>query len=119
MYTNFLKGIEALGSEEISFTDIEEDDSNVDWDSGTGTIEVRFKYNGVPYALKATAMGDWFDTNFIGALNGVIGNNGKCLYYTGDGYQECIVFYRDNNWAKLFESKTGHKLISDYREYAK
>ena len=112
MYTNFLRGVESLGGGEIVFTDIEEDDSGADWDAGTGTIEVRFRYNGSPYALKAEVMNDWFDINFAAALGKIVGKNDRRLYFTGDGYQECIVFYRDSAWAEQFMKKTGLPLAA-------
>ena len=45
-------------------------------------------------------------------LNEIIAAEGgsKKLYFASDGYQECIVFYCDKEWADNFEFKTGLKL---------
>lgn len=54
-------------------------------------------------------MNDWFDLNVAKALNKIIieNSNDKRLFYTDDGYQECIIFYRDKDWASSFQKETG------------
>ncbi len=112
MYTNFLRGISAIGGEELVFTDIQEDTSGVDWEEGTGRRTVSFQWNGNSYTLEAEAMSDWFDFSVADELNKIImaGGNGKQLFFASDGYQECIVFYCDADWAEAFEKETGLSL---------
>lgn len=109
MYINFLLGVSAIGEGELDFKNITEDTSGLDWENGTGKRTVSFEWNGCTYTLKASFEHDWFDFNAAAELNRIIieNGNGKRLYFTGDGYQECIVFYRDPEWADAFQKETG------------
>lgn len=109
MYTNFLLGISAIGEGELDFKNVIEDTSGLDWENGTGKRTVSFEWNGYTYTLEAQADNDWFDINVAYELNKIIISNGsgKQLYFTGDGYQECIIFYRDAKWADAFQRETG------------
>ena len=55
---------------------------------------------------------DWFDVNVANELNKIIKGYGneKQLFFTSDGYQEGIVFYRDKEWAEGFQLKPGWSL---------
>ena len=108
MYSHFLLGISALGGEELAFENIKEDTNAVNWAEGTGKRSVSFDWNGNTYTLEAEVTDDWFDFNVVNALNEIIIKNktGKRLYFTSDDYQEIIVFYRDEDWAKEFRNKT-------------
>lgn len=112
MYTNFLLGVSAIGEGELDFKNITEDTSGVDWENGTGKRTVSFEWNGSTYTLEAKFEHDWFDADILAGLNKIIieNGNGKRLYFTGDGYQECIVFYRDAEWADAFGKETGLSL---------
>jgi len=112
MYTLFLQGISSIGEGELEFTNIIEDTSKVNWDYGSGKRSVSFDWNGTTYTLNAKMQSDWFDVKVIKQLNKIIkkANTGKKIYITFDDYQECIVFYRDSEWAKRFEKETGMKL---------
>ncbi len=112
MYTNFLLGIVAIGDGELDFKNIIEDTSGVNWERGTGKRTVSFEWNGHTYTLEAKAQGDWFDTKVTDELNKIIIANGNenRLYFASDGYQECIVFYRNAEWAEAFQSETGLRL---------
>lgn len=114
MYTNFLIGISALNKDELDFKNIQEDTDNIDWEAGTGTRTVTFEWKGKTFCLEAMAMHDWFDPNAASALNEIIieNGNGKRLFFTSDGYQECIIFYRDTDWANSFQKETGLMLSS-------
>lgn len=109
MYTNFLLGVSAISEGELDFKNITEDTGGVDWENGTGKRTVSFEWNGCTYRLEATFEHDWFDFNIAAGLNKIIieNGNGKRLYFTGDGYQECIVFYRDSEWVDAFQKETG------------
>lgn len=112
MYTNFLLGVSAIGGDELVFTDIQENTEGVNWEEGTGTRTVSFVWNENTYTLEAESMGDWFDPNIGKKLNQIIiaENTGKQLFFASDGYQGCIVFYRDQEWAASFQEQTGLSL---------
>lgn len=63
--------------------------------------------------LKAEVYDDWFDVNVANELNKIIKDYGneKQLFFTSDGYQEGIVFYRDKEWAEGFQLETGLELV--------
>ena len=110
IYTKFLLGIQALAPDEIQISDIVEDDSEADWDNGTGIIKVSFVFNGQSYNINARLNDDWFDMDFANAIGGIIKKDNKRLWFTTDGYQECIIFFRDENWAQHFSEQTGLEL---------
>lgn len=111
MYTNFLLGIQSLDSDEIQISDIVEDDTEADWDNGTGKIKVSFVFNGSSYSVNAQLRNDWFDLDFANAIGDIIVKDNKRLWFTTDGYQECIVFFGDENWARRFSEQTGLELV--------
>ena len=98
--------------------DGEYDFENMTWTpdengEGTGKRTVTFEWKNKQFTLEAAVEDDWFDLNVANELNEIIKKygNGKQLYFTGDGYQECIVFYRDPEWAKSFQTETGLELV--------
>lgn len=112
MYSDFLRGIAAIGGGELDFSNIEEDTSQVDWEAGTGHRSVTFDWNGEIYTINAECNYDWFDFAAIDQLNAIIMDtrSSKHLYFTGDDYQNCILFYRTADWAEEFQEKTGLEL---------
>lgn len=112
MYTNFLKGVSAIGCGELEFTNVAEDMSQVDEETGTGKRIVTFDWKGESYTLEAEENQDWFDVQVAESLNEIIVAKGgtKKLYFASDGYQECIIFYCDRGWAERFQKKTGLNL---------
>lgn len=112
MYTEFLRGVAALGGGDLDFTNIEENLDKVDWENGTGSRSVKFEWRGTNGTLGAEMMNDWFDLNFADDLNILIAArcNGKQLYFGSDGYQMIYVFYCDPEWAASFEAATGMNL---------
>lgn len=112
MYTFFLRGVSAIGEGELDFTNVKEDMSNVDQETGTGKRIITFEWKGSAYTLEAEENQDWFDFQVAQGLNEIIAAQGgsKKLYFASDGYQECIVFYCDKDWAKEFEGRTGLEL---------
>jgi len=112
MYSNFFKGITAINNNEFEITDINEDMSLGNEESGIGIKNVTFLYNGTPCQFHAKAMYDWFDGSIISYMNEVFKKekNPKRLYYMTDGYQELIIFYCSEEWAAEFTAKTGFTL---------
>lgn len=78
----------------------------------TETNTVSFEWKGKRYSLEAEVQGDWFDLNVANELNKIIMENttDKQLFFANDGFQECIVFYRNKDWANSFEKETGLSL---------
>ncbi len=109
MYTDFLLGVSSLDKEELDFQNITEDTSQVNWEEGTGKRTVSFTWNGKSYSLEAEMHNDWFDAGVANELGKIIKENSKDkqLFFADDGYQECIVFYRDKEWADNFQKETG------------
>lgn len=111
-YIQILKGVAAMSDGELEFTDMKEDIYDVDWEKGTGTIDVTFKCNGNTYKFEANVMNDWIDADFIGYINEVLDDEGytKNLYACYDGGQGNVLFYRDEAWADKFVNLTGIQL---------
>lgn len=115
MYTNFMKGILPLMDGEVSITDIEEDLSGVDMESGSGVQVLRFKCNGNPYEFRAEAYYDWMDMRVVDFMNGVLETEQaeKRLWVSSDGYQGCIIFFNTKEWAKEFRRIMGYGLSNE------
>lgn len=108
MYTNFFKGIMQITKGDIDITDIKEDLSQIDFEKGTGLHIVYFKYNGIPYEYQAKSYYDWFDHNIISFMNQVLHEHNieKSLFMASDGWQNCILFYNTEQWAKKLKETT-------------
>ena len=113
MYTDFLTGVSSLNKEELDFKNIQEDTSQVNWEEGTGKRTVSFEWNNRQFTLEAEVYDDWFDVSVANELNKIIKEYGneKQLFFTSDGYQEGIVFYRDKEWTDGFQLETGLDLV--------
>ena len=112
MYTIFLNSLSEIAGEDLMITDIEEDTSEVDYESGSGVQTISFNCNGKSYQYDAISYYDWFDVGMLTYMNKVISeqDTGKNLYVTSDGYQECIVFYQTKDWATRFNKSLGLNL---------
>lgn len=105
MYTNFLWNVQILTDGDISFHHVEEDISQVDLKKGTGIHKIYFQCNGKDYDYGAISRYDWFDSRVLSFIGRVIAKQqtGKYLYCTSDGWQNCILFYNTEEWAKQFQ----------------
>ncbi len=114
MYSNFLTGVSALDSD-LDFQITKEWTENVNWSTGTGDQFVHFFWNEKEYTLHGKLDYDWFDFDVAEDLNEIIrdAGTGKQLYFSSDGGQGVLVFYRDAQWAKEFRHKTGIALTTD------
>lgn len=112
MYTGFLEGISRIAGGALEITDVKEEISEEDLESGMGTRTVRFCCNGKTYAYEAQNYYDWFDTGMLAFMNRVVEeqDTGRHLYVTDDGYQQCIVFYRTEEWAGKYRRMLGAEL---------
>lgn len=108
-YLEILKGVQAISGGEIVFTEMEENTDDVDWEKGTGTIQVSFLLNGRPCEYIARMEYDWIDPGFLTYLMKELAGmkTGKKLYACSDHGQGCILFYREEAWAEEFVKRTG------------
>lgn len=115
MYTDFLRGVSALDSSSLAFTDIQEIIHEINWEDGTGQRSFSFTWNSYTYTIHAESMGDWFDLAAADDLNKIIRvhGDGRRLYFTDDQWQGCFVFYGDHAWAREFQRKTGIRLYTE------
>lgn len=120
MYTNFLRGISALDPEELNFTNIQEDTSDVDWQTGSGTYHISFDWNGSTYHLEGKANYDWFDLRVAQELAKIIRQQSgdAQLYFASDDLMSILVFYRSEAWVKKFESATGLDLQTSVSQFS-
>lgn len=109
MYTNFLNEVMGLSQGELVFSVVSEDFSSADMDSGTGTVMVRFDYNGKNYEYPAKFYYDWFDPEIVRFINQVLAehHSEKYLYGMSDGYQGLILFYATEEWTAEFNREFG------------
>ena len=112
MYSLFFQGIASINDHEFDITNVVEDMSDVNLETGQGKRKVSFLYNGHEQLFVANDDCDWFDVRIFDFMNDLFEQNGsaKKLYFFSDGGQECIVFFQTDAWAKEFTAKTGYKL---------
>lgn len=110
-YIDILNGMLALaeGSCLDEVTDIREDMSDADWESGRGTVTVSLRWKGEPYEWDMEMYNDWIDVSVLGILNPLLEQEGsqESFYATGDNGQGAIVFFCTQEWAEQFTQKTG------------
>ncbi len=110
-YIHILNGMLALaeGSCLDDVTDIREDMTDADWESGRGTVTVSLRWKGEPYQWDMEMYYDWIDAGVLGILNQLLEQEGsqESFYATGDNGQGAIVFFCTQEWAKQFTRKTG------------
>ena len=110
-YIDILNGMLALaeGSCLDDVTDIREDMTDADWESGRGTVTVSLRWKGEPYEGDMEMYNDWIDVSVLGILNPLLEQEGSQEYFyaTGDNGQGAIVFFCTQEWAEQFTQKTG------------
>lgn len=108
MYTHFLRGVMQIAKGDIDITDIKEDLSQIDFEKGSGLHIVYFKCNGIPYEYQAKTDHDWFDCHMVSFMNQILReqNIEKSLFMASDGWQNCILFYNTEQWAKRLKETT-------------
>lgn len=113
-YEQILKGMLALseGSSLDEVKDIQINTDNVDWEKGSGSIEVSFSYKGRICRFDMDVDYDWIDPKVLGIFNSILKNerSEKLFYSTWDGGQGVIVFFCTREWKEQFETKTGLEL---------
>ena len=110
-YIDILNGMLALaeGSCLDDVTDIREDMTDADWESGRGTVTVSLRWKGEPYEWDMEMYNDWIDVSVLGILYPLLEQEGSQEYFyaTGDNGQGAIVFFCTQEWAEQFTQKTG------------
>lgn len=108
MYTHFLRGVMQIAKGDIDITDIKEDLSQIDFEKGSGFHIVYFKCNSIPYEYQAKTDHDWFDCHMVSFMNQILReqNIEKSLFMASDGWQNCILFYNTEQWAKRLKETT-------------
>ena len=116
MYPDFFQGLLSISNGELPITNVVQDDSEVNWEKGTGTFQITLHYGEKPYSFTATAMNDWLDVGILGQVNDMLKKEGveKRFYATWNSMQGITVFYRDKDWAQRFEAATGCKLYTKF-----
>ena len=114
MYTDLLRGIEAMSRGQIVIEDIREDHSDTDWADYSGTIAMDFMMNGKPRHLDAVFYQEWYDEQIFNALNAMILDaTGKQLWFADFDDVGCFIFLNEQSWAEAFAKRTGLQLSSD------
>ena len=118
MYTLFLQGIQSINEDEFEITQIREEAGRLEYPSGRETRRVRFLCDGRECIYRAQMNYHCVHAGIFDYMNEVLAEAGnpKRLYFMSDGYQECIVFYCTEFWARRFERKTGCRLCCDKKK---
>lgn len=115
MYALFLQGLQSISTEELTFGPVSQDDSKVEWEEGTGTLNISFQLNGKDCAMDLEVNTDWLDCTALNKVNGLLKAQGieKRFYAAWNNYQGMTIFYNTPDWAKQFRSKTGTQLFTE------
>ena len=108
IYRDFLTGLSAM-DEDLNFTNVREDYRLQETESSSGRVDISFDWNGQHHRLEASYDGDWFDTDMIYALGGLIAadSDPRDLYFT-QGNDLCVLFYYgDAQQVRQLEKLTG------------
>lgn len=107
IYADFLRGVDAM-DENLTFSNITEDYSAVDMESGMGIVTFSFDYRGQTYTLNAQYQYDWFDINMLFHLGRILkaDPDPKALWYSFDG-QGILLYYGTTEQMIALEEKTG------------
>lgn len=114
-YSDFLRGLDAM-DEDLSFSNIVEDYSAVDMESGMGIVTFSFDYLGQSYTLNAQYEYDWFDTNMLFHMGRILNDDSdpKNLWYTFDG-QGVLLYYGTYEEMIALKQKTGLYFLDPVR----
>ncbi len=106
MYTDFLTGVDAM-DEVLTFSNISEDHSSVNWETGTGIVTVAFDYCGKTYYINASFDQDWFDPLVLTHVARILDQDTapEKLWFTYDG-QALFLYYGTTEQAEILEKKT-------------
>lgn len=107
IYTDFLTGLSSMDPE-LSFSNIQEDYSQADLESGTGSVHVSFDWNGAHYELDAQLSYDWLDADIIFKVGRIIaGNNSENTLYCAYEDAGFLFYYGTPAQMRKLERMTG------------
>ena len=109
MYEILFQGIRSISGDHLCVNAVRQDDGENYYDR-----KVFFTLDGVEYCFKAELGGDWYDTKILDLLNQILAGRGdpNRLYFMTDGYQQMILFFCKEAWARQFTEKTGCALVT-------
>lgn len=109
MYPLFFQGLLSISGDEVPITDVVQDDSQVNWEEGTGLRRVKLNYNGKPYTIDTQAMLDWLDCSILKSVNDILEQEGaiKRYYAMWNNYQGMTILFLSPEEARAFERGTG------------
>ena len=115
MYTDFLRGIDAMNPGELEITAITEDTSQLDAKQWRGIITLSFTLDGHSHELRLNSPGPWLDETAMMQIAEVVNalDEKKQLYFADDESSGLLIFYRDAAWAEDFTRITGMSLFQD------
>lgn len=118
MYTDFLRGISALNPDELSFSEITEDHSGVDYENWTGTVHLSFRLNDQAHEMNIAFDGDWISLDALSEIAEIVQaeSSESKLYFASDEGQGILVFYRTPDWAEEFAEITRIPLYENPNE---
>ena len=107
MYADVFKGLQVIVQSEVSIHFLEQDDREVNWDDGDGSMLLSFSVNGTTYQYKVNFMGDWVDFKILDGVNEALRQEGiEKRFYNTSGMDGLVVFYRTEAWAREFQGTT-------------
>lgn len=108
IYTGFLTGIDAMDPA-LSFSQVTEDYSLADPESGTGKVLLSFAYLGKTHELSAQYNFDWFDTDMLYAVGRILAadDHPEDLWMSHDGGQGILLYYGTQEEMSALAKKTG------------
>ena len=109
MYDILFQGIASIAGEQLQIREVRQDDGEGYYDR-----KVYFTVDGAEHCFQAEFGGDWYDTKILDKLNQILEeqNTSYRLWFMTDGYQQVIVFFCEEAWAREFMEKTGCALVS-------
>ena len=115
MYTDFLRGLDAMDPDTLEITDITEDTAGLDPKDWRGVITLSFTLDGDPHQLRLNSPGPWLDETAMMQIADIINtlDENKQLYFADDEGSGLLIFYRDAAWAEEFTRITGMHLVPD------
>lgn len=114
MYPLFFQGLLSISGGEVPITDVIQDDSQVNWEEGSGLRRVTLKYDGRPYTIDTQAMLDWLDCSILKSVNDILEKEGspKRYYAMWNNYQGLTILFLTPKEAGSFEGATGCRLFT-------
>lgn len=117
MYTDLLRGIDAMSREQLVIDNISEDHSRAEWANYSGSVVTDFTLNGEQKQINAVFYQQWYDEQILNDLNAMVMEaTGKQLWFSDFEDTGCFIFLGDRTWANHFADRTGLILSSDIND---